>query len=893
MNFSNYSDVVSQLKGIGLIPSTVTNSAKGVATGELYYGSSKPVRCAVENEGSAKRGWYWLHDWEIEPGTYLLVGTYGIYRGDDPGTNKIDLTKTCTVCGHEMGIKEPKCPACGKRLFRRRELSNEQQEALKARMAEDRKRAEEDRKKEIEQAAQRASAVWRKCREARIEDHDYLSRKQLAVTGGVRIFESLDDIMLEGAEPDDYKYLAKFLGALVVPMCDPSGRVCGLQFILSREKHAERIKRNERDKDYWPEGLEKLAHYWLIGGTPTKVCLIVEGYATGISLHMATGLPVVVAFDAGNLITVAQALHKHYRKRIKFLLCADDDWLQTCDACRKPTTVATEFCVHCGKPHRKGNAGIARAGEAALAVDGAWVIPHFAKPRPETRKGPTDFNDLHALEGLQVVRAQIEQKLAALEWGAIPPAHATAGRALGAERAGASPGGGGGNGRKERPKAQSVMLLDDAVERFVPLDDGTGKYLFDQWTNKFVLKDQMQSLLPAGVRWDAVKMHPTWSMRGAYYMEQVGFDPTEKDPGVQLNTWRGWPMEPVAGKCELLLSTLEYFCGNEDNRDEVFQWVLRWMAYPLQHPGAKMASAIILHGPQGTGKSLVFQALSEIYGDYATVLNQRGLEDKFNSDWSDSKLFILAEEVVTRADLYHIKNELKELVTGKWIRINPKNIAAYRQRNQLNIVYSSNETQPLPIENDDRRHCVIWTPPPLPKECYDDVLKEMAEGGIAALYHYLLNLDLGDFHPHKGPPMTEAKRDLIALSMPSEERFIREWQTGETGLPFCPCKSMHLYAAYRTWCTANGVRFPRESNQFLGQLRKLNGWTNQPRHIYTHASYIGNEKKSERMVIPSPEALEAAKKAGHGLPRNPTQDQAEWLTNGFFTFKNALESAHP
>ncbi|MFK5283741.1 primase-helicase family protein, partial [Lacticaseibacillus paracasei] len=80
-------------------------------------------------------------------------------------------------------------------------------------------------------------------------------------------------------------------------------------------------------------------------------------------------------------------------------------------------------------------------------------------------------------------------------------------------------------------------------------------------------------------------------------------------------------------------------------------------------------------------------------------LNQRGLEDKFNSDWSDSKLFILAEEVVTRAEMWHIKNELKELVTGEWIRINPKNIAAYRQRNQVNICYMSNENQPLPLDN--------------------------------------------------------------------------------------------------------------------------------------------------------------------------------------------------
>ena len=115
----------------------------------------------------------------------------------------------------------------------------------------------------------------------------------------------------------------------------------------------------------------------------------------------------------------------------------------------------------------------------------------------------TDFNDLHAREGLGAVRAQIEAKLAALGWQAVVPQ---------ASRGAAS------EGRNGRRAAQSVMTVDALVQRFIPLDDGTGDHVFDTWTNKVAKKSQMLALLPAGARGDDIKRHPEWVERGAYYL---------------------------------------------------------------------------------------------------------------------------------------------------------------------------------------------------------------------------------------------------------------------------------------------------------------------------------------------------------------------------------------
>ncbi|RDH86386.1 MAG: hypothetical protein DIZ78_09460 [endosymbiont of Escarpia spicata] len=218
------------------------------------------------------------------------------------------------------------------------------------------------------------------------------------------------------------------------------------------------------------------------------------------------------------------------------------------------------------------------------------------------------------------------------------------------------------------------------------------------------------------------------------------------------------------------------------------------------------------------------------------------------------------------------------------LRVNPKNVAAYRQRNQVNIIYLSNEGQPLPIDNDDRRHLVIWTPPALGESFYDEVWAQIENGGVAAFYYYLLNLDLGDFHPKKRPPMTEAKRELINLSKPSEERFMDDWLNGEAGYPVIPCGSQQLYTAYSKYCRDNGVRNPRESNQFLGRINRLPGWSNKLRRIYENAHYTG-DTKPKRIVLPNEQALENA-----GETRQPDQTQSQWLTDCWLRFQQAVEN---
>ena len=625
-------------------------------------------------------------------------------------------------------------------------------------------------------------------------------------------------------------------GTVAVPMLR-DGRVVGLQIIRGKDRG------NKLEKQYWPAGMDKVGAYHLIGGIPRGLVLVAEGYATAATLHESTGLPVAVAFDAGSLMPVVADLAQKYRTS-KILICADDDYLTP------------------------GNPGCEAARLAATAHGAAWCSPKFSEERSTTKKGPTDYNDLANLEGPHVVANQITAHLELLGWK-LPRARELAT-----------------GGQGELPSKtilSSLLSVDEACDRFALIYGGKGT-LFDQQEHLLVPKTDVLDIIPDH-GWREWKLRQD---RKVVRLSEVGFDPACTDKAIRCNLWGGWPTEPKAGKCEVLLDLLRYLCSAEQNSADLFTWAIRWLAYPIQNPGAKMRTALIFHGPQGTGKNLFFEAIMAIYGEYGRIVGQAEIEDKFN-DWASRKLFLIADEVVARQELYHVKNKLKSFVTGEWIRINPKNVAAHDERNHCNVVYLSNETQPLPIEQDDRRHFVIWTPAKLSATFYQDVRDEINAGGIAALHQHLLDIDLGDFDEHTKPPETQAKRDLIDVGAGNVQRFIKAWLGGDTSHPVCPCGSSDLYIAYTRWCREDGVRNPREANQFIGEIAKLPGWEKGHKDRYDNLlEGPSRTKLRQRFIIPSLEILTQGAKLGADYRKTDTQNQTEWLTDCFFAFANSL-----
>ena len=221
-----------------------------------------------------------------------------------------------------------------------RPLNTTEDAAHRARMEAARRLRDEDRARKRADAATRASTLWASADDAPL-DHPYLVRKR---------------VQPHGAREHD--------GALVLPVI-VDGHICSLQFIDA--DGAKRFLRGGRVK----------GGYFGLGDfeSPDVVIHVAEGFATGATVHEATGAPVAVAFSADNLASVATSLQTAYPDAA-LVICADDD-------------AATP-----------DNPGLTHAREAARGAAAAVAVP---KHRDGEQTTALDFNDMAAALGLEAV----------------------------------------------------------------------------------------------------------------------------------------------------------------------------------------------------------------------------------------------------------------------------------------------------------------------------------------------------------------------------------------------------------------------------------------------------------------------------------------------------------
>lgn len=195
-------------------------------------------------------------------------------------------------------------------------------------------------------------------------ESEYLTRKGVLAAPGVRITPKQD---------------------LVVPFSNAEGQIRSYQRIPPTGGKDARILKNS----------EKTGNWFTFGAPQNgKPVLFAEGYSTAASIHEATGLPVLMTVDAGNMIAVAENARAVWPDS-QFIFCADND-----HHLKNQLT---------GEPENKG---ILSATRAAELTNGEVIAPAFTPA--ELEQNLTDFNDMILSRGKDLAGHLINVQLHAM-----------------------------------------------------------------------------------------------------------------------------------------------------------------------------------------------------------------------------------------------------------------------------------------------------------------------------------------------------------------------------------------------------------------------------------------------------------------------------------------------
>lgn len=211
-----------------------------------------------------------------------------------------------------------------------------------------RQKIESKRHEQNKEAKKMANIFYESCSDAP-KNFQYLEKKQISPYPGVKY-----DINNQ---------------VLVLPLYEN----------LKKEISTYQTISEDGQKFFLKDGKTK-GSFFYIEGSKDKI-LICEGFATGASVHQATGFFTVVAFNAGNIMNVTEKMIQVFGKS-NILICADND------------------------AYGIKNTGIETAKEVSAKLGVSYVSPEFK----DNSTKPNDFNDLYILEGLTQVKETILRK---------------------------------------------------------------------------------------------------------------------------------------------------------------------------------------------------------------------------------------------------------------------------------------------------------------------------------------------------------------------------------------------------------------------------------------------------------------------------------------------------
>lgn len=263
--------------------------------------------------------------------------------------------------------------------------------------------------------------------------------------------------------------------------------------------------------------------------------------------------------------------------------------------------------------------------------------------------------------------------------------------------------------------------------------------------------------------------------RDRYTYDGLIFD-AEREPASEedeINLWRGFGVQPDgSGSWKLMRRHIREIIAADDSASD--DYIMRWLAWAVQHPTTQAEVALVLLSEgKGTGKGFLGRAMCRLFGGHALHIAKRNLlTGRFNAHFMQCA-FLFADEALWPG---HKDDEgaLQTLVTEPLMTIEPKGLNAFSMPNALKVMLASNAKWVVPASGDERRYAVFEVSDAHKQDhrYFQKLAREIEHGGLAAMLHDLLAMDLNGWHPRVAVPHTAALAGQQWQSAPPEVKWL-------------------------------------------------------------------------------------------------------------------------
>jgi P4 family phage/plasmid primase-like protien len=522
-----------------------------------------------------------------------------------------------------------------------------------------------------------------------------------------------------------------------------------------------------------------------------------EGYATGVTIHLATQAEVIICFDAGNLEPVLIEFRKLYPDST-LVICGDDD----------------RFKIK--------NIGREKAEKAAKAA-GAYVkFPIFSNLENE----PTDFNDLHQAEGLNEVRNQLEdyrtqEKVYSLNHAEVEklPCNTLVLKVLKEHQiindlAGNTYEFNGVHWEELTESALKVLAAKyDALEH-------TSTRRRNEIINLIKISNPVKN-----IPWRNLELDQVPFLNGVWSVKNETLIPHSRSH--YLETTLPWKLN-IEAECPVWLQCLQdWFGDDEDGNDKIFA-LQNFFGYVLL-PHAKYKKALMCFGEPDTGKSIISELLKYLVGTHNTCsIAVEAMGDPRKVAPIKGKMINLVSELPH--DALIADGGFKQLVsTGDAVQIDEKFKPA-----ELYVPFCKHVvcTNTLPKINDQtkatyNRILLISFNKPIPEELRDTTLIEKLKAEIEGIALWALCGASYLFDSHGHFPELKTSNNLLEEHRKSQNPVFLFMEECTTENPDTSIKNTELFQKFTTWHKGKNI-----SNVVFGRLLSSAGYSTTIKCVY-------------------------------------------------------------